>query len=170
MPRENVEVLKDEIQEIVGTPPHWIIRWGTVIICATLVGFGVGSFGIKMPEKLAGSVVVETTEHGIRMCRIKMKAEGVGKINSGQTIFIKLYNYPYMEFGELKTIIPYSFDIQNHTERGYILTIPLSNPLITTKGVPINFQLPMYGQAEIITAENRLVDNLLNPIKSVLLR
>ena len=114
--------------------------------------------------------VVETTEHGIRMCRIKMKAEGVGKINSGQTIFIKLYNYPYMEFGELKTIIPYSFDIQNHTERGYILTIPLSNPLITTKGVPINFPLPMYGQAEIITAENRLVDNLLNPIKSVLLR
>lgn len=171
MPRKNADILNDEIQEIIGAPPHWLIRWGTMVICAVLSGFFIGSFWIKIPEKLTGSAVVDITEHGIRRCRIKLKSEGIGKLKPCQTIFIKLYNYPYMEFGELKTILPYSFDIQNNMEeKEYILTIPLSNPLITTKEIPINFQLPMYGHAEIITSDHSLIEQFLNPIRSVFIR
>lgn len=47
MPRENADILNDEIQEIIGAPPHWLIRWGTMVICAVLSGFFIGSFWIK---------------------------------------------------------------------------------------------------------------------------
>lgn len=63
------------------------------------------------------------TEHGIRRCRIKLKSEGIGKLKPCQTIFIKLYNYPYMEFGELKTILPYEEHNKGHMDDNTILAL-----------------------------------------------
>ena len=34
--RKFVELRSEEVQEILGTPPNWLVRWGTLVV---LVGF-----------------------------------------------------------------------------------------------------------------------------------
>ena len=36
--RNFVELRSEEVQEILGTPPGWLVRWGTMVV---LLGFGL---------------------------------------------------------------------------------------------------------------------------------
>ena len=35
--RENPELRSEDVQEILGTPPHWLVRWGTTVVLAGFV-------------------------------------------------------------------------------------------------------------------------------------
>ncbi|MBP9991094.1 MAG: hypothetical protein KBT45_06670 [Bacteroidales bacterium] len=40
----------EEVQEILGRPPRWIVRWDIAVICAVVAGLFVGSYVIKYPD------------------------------------------------------------------------------------------------------------------------
>ncbi|GAB4494112.1 MAG: HlyD family efflux transporter periplasmic adaptor subunit [Saprospiraceae bacterium] len=55
-----VELRSEDVQEILGTPPHWLVRWGTAIV---LVGFGLmlcAAWFIRYPDVVEGKVVITT--------------------------------------------------------------------------------------------------------------
>lgn len=55
-----VELRSEEVQEILGTPPHWLVRWGTAIV---LVGFTLmvcAAWFIRYPDVVEGKVVITT--------------------------------------------------------------------------------------------------------------
>ena len=95
---------------------------------------------------------------------------GVGKVKPGQTVNIKLDNYPYMEFGMIKAKIKNISLVPITTEQGifYTAEIELNDSILTTnynKSIP--FSQNMTGTAEIITDDLRLLERFLNPLRSI---
>jgi HlyD family secretion protein len=95
---------------------------------------------------------------------------GIGKVKSGQTVNIKLDNYPYMEFGMIKAKIKNISLVPITTEQGifYTAEIELNDSVLTTnynKSIP--FSQNMTGTAEIITDDVRLLERFLNPLRSI---
>jgi multidrug resistance efflux pump len=95
---------------------------------------------------------------------------GIGKVKSGQTVNIKLDNYPYMEFGMIKAKIKNISLVPITTEQGifYTAEIELNDSILTTnynKSIP--FSQNMAGTAEIITEDVRLLERFLNPLRSI---
>ena len=95
---------------------------------------------------------------------------GIGKVKSGQTVNIKLDNYPYMEFGMIKAKIKNISLVPITTEQGifYTAEIELNDSILTTnynKSIP--FSQNMAGTAEIITDDLRLLERFLNPLRSI---
>ena len=54
----NIEIRSDEVQEIMGTPPRWIIRWGIVIISAVVLILITGSYFYKYPDIIEARVTI----------------------------------------------------------------------------------------------------------------
>ena len=55
---ENIELRSESVQEILGRPPRWIIRWGISIIFIIVAGLVVGSYFFKYPDVLTATITV----------------------------------------------------------------------------------------------------------------
>lgn len=58
---EDIEIRSEEVQEILGTPPIWMVRWGTTIAMVVLVVLGWLSYFFRYPEKIQAPITVTTT-------------------------------------------------------------------------------------------------------------
>ncbi|MGE0078166.1 MAG: HlyD family secretion protein [Bacteroidales bacterium] len=58
MEENNINIRSDEINEILGTPPRWIIRWGITVIFTVIAAIFVGCFFFKYPEVITAPVVI----------------------------------------------------------------------------------------------------------------
>jgi HlyD family secretion protein len=57
----------EELQEIIGFVPHWLVRWGTTLVFATVgMLFAVGWF-VRYPDVVTGKVVLTTPEAPVRL-------------------------------------------------------------------------------------------------------
>ncbi|MEZ5105987.1 MAG: HlyD family efflux transporter periplasmic adaptor subunit [Draconibacterium sp.] len=56
--KHNIELRSEEVQEIMGTPPKWIIRWGVVIIMFVVLILLLGSFYYKYPDLIDARVTI----------------------------------------------------------------------------------------------------------------
>jgi len=57
---EYVELRSEDVQEILGTPPGWLVRWGTTIV---LFGFGMmlaAAWLVRYPDVVEAKVIVTT--------------------------------------------------------------------------------------------------------------
>ncbi|MDL2308953.1 HlyD family secretion protein [Bacteroidales bacterium OttesenSCG-928-C03] len=57
---ENIELRSEEVQEILGRPPKWIIRWGITVIFIIVAGLFIGSYFFKYPDILQATITVTT--------------------------------------------------------------------------------------------------------------
>ncbi len=57
---ERIELRSEEVQEILGTPPKWIVRWGTTVTFVSIMMLGVVSYMIKYPDVIRAPVVLTT--------------------------------------------------------------------------------------------------------------
>ncbi|MDR2358257.1 MAG: HlyD family efflux transporter periplasmic adaptor subunit [Prevotellaceae bacterium] len=73
----NIELRSEEVQEILGRPPRWIIRWGIAAIFVVIGGLFVGSYFFKYPEIISAPVVV-TTEN----LPVNIMAKTTGRIDT----------------------------------------------------------------------------------------
>ncbi|MDR0728683.1 MAG: HlyD family secretion protein [Prevotellaceae bacterium] len=73
----DVELRSEEVQEILGRPPRWIIRWGIAAIFIVIGGLFVGSYFFKYPEIISAPVVV-TTEN----LPVNLVAKTTGRIDT----------------------------------------------------------------------------------------
>ena len=55
-----LELRSEEVQEILGRPPKWIIRIGISFIFIIVIGLFIGSYYIKYPDILQSTIVVTT--------------------------------------------------------------------------------------------------------------
>ena len=49
---EKIEPKSEQVSEILGKPPKWLIRWGISVIFIIIAGLFVGSYFFKYPEVL----------------------------------------------------------------------------------------------------------------------
>lgn len=103
--------------------------------------------------------------------KILLPQKGAGKVKVGQTVNVKLDNYPYLEYGMVKvsirniSMVPVQVD---ENTKAYMLEVEFPNSLVTTYGKELDFSQEMTGTAEIITEDLRLLDKFINPIKAVI--
>jgi HlyD family secretion protein len=57
---DNIEIRSEEVQEILGQIPHWIIRWGLTVIFLVLLFLIIGSYFFKYPDIISTSITVTT--------------------------------------------------------------------------------------------------------------
>ena len=55
---DTLDVRSEEVQEILGMIPHWIVRWGIALFFVIIFIFIAGSFFIKYPEIINAPVVL----------------------------------------------------------------------------------------------------------------
>ncbi len=54
----SIELRSEEVQEIMSTPPKWIVRWGIVIITTVVLVLLVGSYFYKYPDMIDARVTI----------------------------------------------------------------------------------------------------------------
>ncbi|MFZ4426239.1 MAG: HlyD family secretion protein [Saprospiraceae bacterium] len=63
---ENFENRSEEVQEILGTPPPWLLRYGTVLILFAFVVFAWLSFWIEYPDMVVDPIRITFKEPPVR--------------------------------------------------------------------------------------------------------
>jgi len=119
----------------------------------------------------AGNVVFNVVPENEReiIGKATVPITGAGKVEVGQSVNIKLDNYPYMEYGLLEGKITNISMVPVTTEKGgyYTAEIELINKLNTNYKKELPFNQEMQGNAEIITKDRRLIERLVEPLVSV---
>ncbi len=87
---------------------------------------------------------------------------GAGKVKAGERANLKLDSFPYVEYGTLHGIV--ETVSLNPVEKYYLVYISLPNGLVSSTGAQLFFAETLYGQAEIITEERRLISRIFNRI------
>ena len=55
-------IRSEEVQEILGTPPSWIVQWGTTVVLISLVVLGALSWYFKYPDKVSSKLTLTTLQ------------------------------------------------------------------------------------------------------------
>ncbi len=121
----------------------------------------------------AGEVLVTVVPDGDTQVvgKILLPQQGAGKVKVGQTVNVKLDNFPYLEYGMVKvcirniSMVPVQVD---ENTKAYMLEVEFPENLVTTYGKLLTFSQEMTGTAEIITEDLRLLDKFINPIRAVI--
>lgn len=101
-----------------------------------------------------------------------ISAMGAGKVHVGQVVNVKLQDFPYDEFGQLKGRVMAISRLTNKTQvekqvsETYLVEILFPEGLVTNFGqrLPLNFESK--GTAEIITQPKRLIQRLFDNLKA----
>lgn len=111
----------------------------------------------------AGDIVMEIANlSDLRIGKISIKQNGVGKIAVGQKVYIELDSFPAIEYGKLEGKVKSISLIPGH--QGYMVDVALPEKLITSFGKYLPLTANLTGSAKIITAEKRLLSRFLDKI------
>lgn len=101
--------------------------------------------------------------------RLKVPSSGFGKVKEGQEVNIKLNGFPYLEFGILKGIVQSISSVPENTQGGLAYTVDVALPtgLESSYHKTFPFVQNMDGSAEIITEDIRLIEQFVQPIRSL---
>ena len=55
---EKIELRSEEFQEVLGSVPPWILRWGITILAVVVLVLLIGSAVIKYPDVISGQIVL----------------------------------------------------------------------------------------------------------------
>lgn len=103
------------------------------------------------------------------VAKLKTPTQNSGKIKVGQNVYVKLENFPDVEFGVLKGKVKNISLIQDQ-EGLYLIDVELPEKLITSYNKEIEFKQEMRGSAEIVTEDLRLIERFIYQFKDILKR
>lgn len=64
---DRIELRSDDVQEIIGTPPRWIVRWGTLVVTGAVFAMVAMSFWVQYPDKVRGRVTITSKIAAVRV-------------------------------------------------------------------------------------------------------
>jgi multidrug efflux pump subunit AcrA (membrane-fusion protein) len=64
---ERIELRSDDVQEIIGTPPRMIVRWGTLVVTGAVFVMVALSFWVQYPDKVRGRVTITSKIAAVRV-------------------------------------------------------------------------------------------------------
>ncbi len=91
---ENIELRSEEVQEILGTPPGWLARWGTLAALAGVVTLGWIGFWIELPESIEADVKITSKDPPRRLYAPsttllkEIYVENEARVDSGTTLVL----------------------------------------------------------------------------------
>lgn len=163
--QNNLQVsLESAFNQLVGSINEWEDKYCLKSPISGKVSFS-GIWEVNQNVKygqLVMSVLPLTTSQIV--AKISIPISRAGKIKPGQEVNLKLYDFPYREFG---MVISKLHSISEVPDSAYIGTIFLNDSLITNHNRYLPFKQNMQGNAEIITEDLSLAERLFFPIREI---
>ncbi len=103
------------------------------------------------------------------IAKLKAPVRNSGKIKKGQSVQIKLDNYPNDEYGVLNGFITSISSIPNN-EGFYLVDVSLPNKMLTSYDKTIIFKQEMIGSGDIVTEDLRLIERFFYQLRNVVKR
>lgn len=105
--------------------------------------------------------------------QVNLPENGSGKVKIGQSVIVKLNNYPYNEYGSVKgkvkriSLVTNQQTLSDNQNKvnSYLVEIDLPFGLKTNYGVELNFHAEAKGTAEIITEDRRLIERFFDNLR-----
>ena len=101
--------------------------------------------------------------------KVKALAQNSGKIKKGQTVNIRLANFPDREYGIIKGIVN-NISATPDKDGNLLIDVALPKGLDTSYEKEIIFQQEMTGTADIVTEDLRLIERLLYQFRDIFSR
>ena len=92
---DEVPLHSEPVEDVLGVPPRWLVRWGNTLISLTLLGFLVMGWIVRYPDVIQGSVVVTTAS----------PPSGVVARASGELIDVRVRGGERVRQGDLLAVI-----------------------------------------------------------------
>lgn len=100
---EKIELRHEAIQELLGTPPNWLIRWGISVFFGIIVTLIIGSSLFKYPQVIEAPVTITTEQPSVWVV-----AKSGGRIDS-----IYVENQALVSQNQLLAVIHNAADFQD---------------------------------------------------------
>ena len=100
------------------------------------------------------------------VAKLILPTQNSGKVKIGQTVNIKLEDYPYIEYGIVTGKVNNISLVPN--KNNYAIDVELPKGLITSYNKTLSYKEEMTGTGDIITENRSLLDRLFNKFKSVI--
>ena len=167
--RQEQQNLKNELKNAYKNLENQLITWEqTFLLRSTLEG--TASFVKYWSDNqfvTAGDEVITIVPKSDDIYgRMTMPVAGSGKVELGQTVNIRLDNYPSNEYGMITGEIE-SISLVPNDENNYLIRVRLVNGLLSTYKKELDFKQEMMGQAEVITKDLRLIERFFNDIRKI---
>lgn len=168
--KSDIADLRNDIMQSMRELTSAIKRWKSLyVIDAPISGkvaftkFWSEKQNVKTGEPIVNIVPVKNTRI---IGRMKVSSANLGKIKRGQYVNIKLNSFPYMEYGMIKGTVSNISLVPE--DNNYIVTVSLPSELITTYKKKIPYINQMDGIASIVIKDQSLLEQIINPMRSIL--
>jgi hypothetical protein len=113
----------------------------------------------------SGPLFALLPESGALIAKGELPIDGAGKVKEGQSVNIRLNNYPEVQFGTISGVVQ-SISLLPNKDK-YRLVIGLPEGLRSSYNSELGFQPLMSGQTEIITEDLRLLERFFYQLRAL---
>ena len=170
--KENVNLERNVIQAFYGLKKA-IKDWELNYVLRSSIAGKVSFLQLWAANQTVNSgdnvfAVIPINESGY-IGKVKAPTQNSGKIKIGQTVNIRLANYPDREFGLIQGIIK-AISLTPDKDGNLLINVSLPKGLETSYKKQITFQQEMSGSADIVTEDLRLLERLLYQFRDLFKR
>ncbi len=108
---DQIHLRSEQVNDVLENPPHWLIRWGSTVICLLIVLFFTLACIIKYPEFIQGAIVIssknppEKIEAAVNSKIEKIFIADQQVVKRGEPILVLQSNANYADVLKLKAIL-----------------------------------------------------------------
>jgi HlyD family secretion protein len=161
---QNINTLEESFNNLIASVASWEQNYLLVAPMSgavTFTRFWSENQNVETGEKV---LTIIPAESGSLLGKISLPTEGAGKVKVGHQVNIQFDNYPHLEYGMVKGIVNNISRVAD--DEYYTVEVELPEGLRTYYDIDIAYSQNMQGQAEILTDKKRLLERVLNPVKS----
>ena len=143
---EKIELLSEDVQEIMGQVPHWMVRWGITVIFSVVILIVAGSFVFKYPDVISSTVVIISENPSASIvARTSAKIDNIFVQNEkimkrGEVLAILENSANYQHVFDLKNKLDEFGTFFNSPSNSKPLTFPTGHSLGQVQSAFSNFQ------------------------------
>lgn len=156
--------LETTLNQLVGSVNEWEDKYCLRSPISGKVSFsGIWEVNQNVKNGQLVMAILPTSTSQI-VAKVNIPIGRVGKVKPGQEVNLKLYDFPYREYG---MVVSELYSVSEVPDSAYIGTIFLKDSLITSYHKYLPFKQNMQGLAEIITEDLSLAERLMTPFKDI---
>ncbi len=164
----NINILEESLNNLkasIGTWEQSYLLVAPVSGGVTFTRFWSENQNVEAGEKV---MTIIPAESGSMVGKISLPTAGAGKVKPGHQVNIQFDNYPHLQYGMVKGYVSNISKVPD--DEYYMVEVEFPSGLRTYYDIEIPFSQNMQGQAEILTDKMRMLQRVLNPIKSAVTR
>ena len=129
----------------------------------TFTTFWSENQNVKQGEKV---LTIIPAESGSMIGKISLPLEGAGKVKINDQVNIQFDNYPHLQYGMVKGYVSNISAVSD--QDFYTVEVEFPDGLHSFYGKDIPFSQNMQGNAEILTDKKRVLERILEPVRSAI--